>query len=61
VGRLCNSRKNRRRIRARNKMIFRSEFDKEKRDSNRVGRVVTAEEERRTETILKKAKLFDYR
>jgi len=40
--------------------FFESEFDKEKRDSGRVGRVVQAEEEVK-ETVLSKAKLFDYR
>ncbi len=40
--------------------FFESEFDKEKRDSNRVGRVVPALDEEQ-ETVLSKAKLFDYR
>ncbi|HYJ38233.1 MAG TPA: hypothetical protein VEV87_06435, partial [Chitinophagaceae bacterium] len=40
--------------------FFESEFDKEKRDSARVGRVVQAEEEV-PETVLSRARLFDYR
>jgi hypothetical protein len=40
--------------------FFESEFDKARRDSGRVGKVVTAEEEL-PETVLNKAKLFDYR
>ena len=43
--------------------FFESEFDKEKRtskDSNRVGTIVRGEDEEH-ETVLKKAKLFDYR
>jgi len=40
--------------------FFESEFDRERKDSNKVGRVVTGEEVIQ-ETVLSKAKLFDYR
>jgi len=41
--------------------FFQNEFENEKKDSSRLGKVVTGEEISKPEPVLKKAKLFEYR
>ncbi|MFI5187250.1 MAG: hypothetical protein ACHQF0_11025 [Chitinophagales bacterium] len=41
--------------------FFQNEFENEKKDSSKLGKVVTGEEISKSEPILKKAKLFEYR
>jgi hypothetical protein len=44
-----------------NENFFENEFSNDKKDSSKLGKVVTGEEITKKETVLKKAKLFEYR
>jgi hypothetical protein len=44
-----------------NEDFFQTEFENEKKDSSQLGKVVSGEEISKTETVLEKAKVFEYR